>query len=144
MGGTKPRVIVHGIGHARAALGVAGSVAKGLVLESAAGGGAMWGGGAWAAMEKTLRAEFPDAEFLFVLDCADDWGTALAALRAGVTAIRVAGPESVRGKIRAIAQAQGARLVDPAGPVFDPIAAGTLDPDATPAAFRRWLAKHGG
>jgi hypothetical protein len=45
-----------------------------------------------------------------VLDCADEAGTALAALRAGIKQVRFTGPDPVRRRIADIAAALGAAV----------------------------------
>lgn len=112
-------VIVHHIGHVRAALTVAATAGRRASLFSPDGASATLGAGYWAALEGLARTEFPGAEFILVLDCGDRAGDALAALRAGCTAIRFVGAPDVAGKLADIAGQQGAGVIDDPLPETD-------------------------
>ena len=66
-------------------------------IESFAAAGLSAGPGWFQAIVEALEAEFPGRRFEAVLDCGEEPGVALAALRRGVKRIRLAGaPETVR------------------------------------------------
>ena len=66
-------------------------------LESFPGAGASAGPGWFQAIVEALEAEFPARRFEAVLDCGDQPGAALAALRRGVKRVKLSGePEAVR------------------------------------------------
>jgi hypothetical protein len=93
-------VIVRSLEDARRAL-AAGETR----LESFPGAGASAGPGWFQAIVETLEAEFPDRRFEAVLDCADEPGAALAALRRGVRRVRFSGhPEAARRLAKIAAQ----------------------------------------
>jgi fructose/tagatose bisphosphate aldolase len=84
----RPRIVVHALDDARAALRAAAEAGCPLLLASAPGAGCYAGAGWFAALVAAARAEFPDADLAAELDCADQPGAALAALRAGVAQVR--------------------------------------------------------
>jgi len=103
-------IIIHGLDHARAA--AAASLATGVPIRlESAPGAAGYGGAAWfREIIARVRFEYPDADLTDLLDCGDAPGHALAALRAGLPAIRFHGPRRVREKIAAIARQCGATV----------------------------------
>lgn len=106
-----PAIIVHNFRHAEAALAAAEAAGTPVQLLSAPGA-AGYGGAAWfAELVAAARAEHPGAMAEAVLDCGAEPGLALAAIRAGIEAIRVRVPAPVRARIAAIASAAGCRLV---------------------------------
>ncbi|ACI99217.1 hypothetical protein [Rhodospirillum centenum] len=116
---TRP-VRIRGIEDARLVLGVARDCGCTVVLVSPAGAAGYLGGGWWAALTALLRQEFPGTEITAVLDCADDPGHVLAALRAGCTELSFAGPPEVVVKLADIAAQHGARLHPPAADAVEP------------------------
>lgn len=113
-------VRIRGIEDARLVLGVARDCGRAVVLVSPAGATGYLGGGWWAALTALLRQEFPGTEVTAVLDCADDPGHVLAALRAGCTELSFAGPPEVVAKLADIAAQHGARLHPPATDAVEP------------------------
>lgn len=106
-----PTIIVHNYRHAEGALAAAKAAGTAVRLLSAPGAAA-YGGAAWfKEMIAAARAQHPGVEAEAVLDCGAEPGLALAAIRAGVEAIRIKAPAPVRARIRAIASAAGCRLV---------------------------------
>ena len=82
-----------------------------VTLESATGAGAYAGPAWWKALIEAARAEHPAAEMMAaVLDCGEEPGTALTALRAGVSRIRFTGDVAMRGRLGAIAAQLGATV----------------------------------
>lgn len=117
-----------------AALRAGRDTGRPVLLASAPAAGCHAGGGWFVALVARARALVPEVEATAVLDCADQPGMALAALRAGVRDISLkASPETLE-RIRAIAVAKGA--------VLHPPVVGALDlggrPDAA-GACRSWL-----
>lgn len=137
----RPRVIVHSLDHARAALRAARALKTPLTLESAVGAAGNWGTGAWVALIRRVREEFSDIAFDTVLDCADDWGYALSALRAGAEAIRVTGPPDVIAKIAAIAAAKGAKVANETGDSLDLAPFIGDDPAEVERKVHTWLGR---
>ena len=115
----RPCFIVHDLAQGRAALAAATEARLAVVLASAPGAAGYLGAGYWRALEDLWRAEFPETEFLALLDCGDAPGDALAALRAGVKALRLDGPSEVVAKVAAIAEAEGFAVDPEAGPACD-------------------------
>jgi hypothetical protein len=81
-------------------------------LESFPGAGASAGPGWFQAIVEALEAEFGAGRFEAVLDCGEEPGAALAALRRGVRHVRLAGPPDTIGRIGEIAAQLGA-VVEP-------------------------------
>ncbi len=104
-------MIFHSLDHARAALAAAAEARAPLILRTAPGAAAYAGAGYLKAVVDRARADAPDARAEAAIDCGDDAGLALAALRAGWTALFFSGEEDARRRIAAIAAAQGARLL---------------------------------
>lgn len=127
-------IIIHGTTHARAAAAAAMSSGRPVRLRSAPGAGAYAGGPWFREILAIVRREYPDADIDGSLDCADQPGTALAALRHGMKLIRFRGRGKAKEKVRAIAATYGAVLEDDRGEALD--LAGMDDPEA---ACRAWL-----
>src|SRR5260370_39504285 len=104
------RIIVHSLAHARAALDAAAALGVPVTLASAAGAGG-YAGPLWfkALIEAALR-DHPGVSAAAVLDCGDEPGTTLGALRAGIKQVRFTGAGEVRERLAAIAAALGARI----------------------------------
>lgn len=133
---TSRAVIIHSSAHARAALAAATRLNRPVTLYSAANAAA-YGGAAWfAAIVTAARSDFPDAQCDAVLDCGDQAGWALAALRHGCRALVLRATPAIRDKIAAIAATQDARLDDGATAALDLRHCG--DPDS---AVMAWLAQ---
>jgi fructose/tagatose bisphosphate aldolase len=113
------RVIVHSPAHAKAALAAAAALQKPVILLSAPGAGAMTGPRWFLALVAQAARDYPAAQYEVVLDCADEPGMVLAALRAGVKRVRFTGAAQVRTKLVEIAAALGAEIEDGAPPALD-------------------------
>jgi hypothetical protein len=106
-----PTIIVHSLDHALAALAAAEETGIAIRLMSAPGAAAQ-GGAAWfCALTAEARAAHPLAKAEMVLDCGQEPGLALSAIRAGTKAIRIKAPARIREKIAAIATASGSQLI---------------------------------
>ena len=85
----EPRaVVVHGLADARAALAAAAETGAAVVIESAPGAGAFAGAAWFGEVVRLARAERPEVDASSVLDCGDQAGAALGAIRAGLPVIR--------------------------------------------------------
>src|SRR5580704_10311170 len=102
-GANPPAIIVHSLTQALAAAEAAAALGKPLTLRSAAGAGGTVGVGWFASLGAILAERYPDLDLTLVLDCADEAGTALGALRRGVKAIRIAASPETRAKLAALA-----------------------------------------
>jgi fructose/tagatose bisphosphate aldolase len=112
-------IVIHGIGHARAALAAAEAEGVPVTLLSASGAAA-YAGAAWFEQVIALAArDHPDARWDAVLDCGVRAGDAMAALRHGLKAIRFTGKARERAKITALARRYGATVEAPRGPALD-------------------------
>jgi hypothetical protein len=105
----KQVAVVRSLAEARAVLAAA-SVAK-VVLVSPPGAAAYLGVGFFAALVDAARAEFPGIAIEAVMDCGEDPGWALSALRMGFKAIALRGDPRARARVAAIARAMGARVL---------------------------------
>lgn len=106
-----PTIIIHNLDHALGAMAAAIEAQAAIRLMSAPGAAAH-GGAAWfGALADQARDAHPQAEVEMVLDCGNEPGLALGAIRTGIQAIRIKAPAKVREKIAAIASASGSRLV---------------------------------
>ncbi len=130
----RPALVVHSLQHVEAALAAASDGTEGLVLVSASGAGASLGPLFWLAMLRQATSAYPQAVFTAYLDCSDEAGTALRALRAGVDHIRFTGRPDVGERLASIAQQLGAEVTDEAFDCFD-----LLDQPDPFAACRAWL-----
>jgi len=126
------RVIVYSLEQARAALTVA---TWQLVFLMSARGMACFMGLIWfKSLVDAAIASSEGANATAALDCADEAGAALAALRCGFRLVRFTGPEEARARLDSIARQLGAA-------VEGDVAADTLDlldchdPEASCRAF---------
>jgi hypothetical protein len=133
---TARAVIIHSIEHARAAMEAASALEVPVTLMSAPGAAAYVGVRWFLSVVARARGEYPGVPVTAVLDCGDEPGRALGALREGCEAIRFTGPARVAAKVGAIADQYGATLYreKDAGPALD--LWGEADPQAS---CRKWL-----
>lgn len=94
----------------RAALEAARSQGRAVFLCSPPGAAAWLGAGWWAALQEKAHAEFPEVEFVLALDCGEDAGDAMAAIRAGVKALIFTGDNDAARKLGDMAMQTGSRL----------------------------------
>ena len=135
MADTPRAIVVHGLGHALAAVRAAEALGVAVCLRSgpAAAG---YAGAAWfAEVVRAARRAHPDVRIDAVLDCGDAPGLVLAAFRRSVEAVLFTGSPASREKLEAIAEASGARVEYESAPALD--LAGEEHPEA---ACRAWLA----
>jgi fructose/tagatose bisphosphate aldolase len=110
------RIIIHSLDHARAALDAAATAGVPVVLASAEGAGGYAGPLWFKALVDIALAEHPGLAAAAVLDCGDEAGTTLGALRAGIKRVRFTGAEEVRQRLAAIAAQLGAEIESGAAP----------------------------
>ncbi len=103
--------VVRSLDEARGALSEARERGLAATLVSPPGAAAYLGVGFFAALVEAARAEFADVAVEGVMDCGDDPGWALSALRVGFTTIVLRGDPRARVRVAAIARAMGARLL---------------------------------
>ena len=96
-------VRIHDLEEARRAVEQARGAGAEPVLVSAPGSAAFAGVGYWQAVALTLGEPV-------VIDCGDDAGLVMAALRAGARDLLFSGPEAVAGKLEDMAGQLGGRL----------------------------------
>lgn len=130
-----PRAIIfHSLDHARAALGAARKAGVEVCLLTAPGAARYAGTDHLKKIADLALAEFDGEAPAVLIDCGENAGSAMSALRAGWKALVFAGEPGVRRKIASMADQCGARLVDRPAEALDLL--DETDPDA---ACRRWL-----
>jgi hypothetical protein len=104
-------VVVHSLAAARAALAAAKAEGvRAVMLVSPPGAATYMGVGFFAALADAARAEFPEIAIEAAMDCGDDPGWALSALRMGFNAVVLRGNLRARARVAAIAREMGARV----------------------------------
>jgi hypothetical protein len=109
--GQCPVIVVHSLAHATAALKAAAGAGRPVVLASAPGAGGYVGPGWFREVVATAREAVPEASFSSWLDCGDDRGAALAAIRSQVEGVVFTGPADVARRLADIAGQHGVRFV---------------------------------
>ena len=127
-------IIVHSLAHARAAVRAAAAHGVPVTLFSGPGAAGYAGPEWFRELIAAATAEHPTTRVTAVLDCGAAPGHALAALRAGLKAIRIEADPAVGERIAELAAQHGARVTPGAGDALDLAAA--VDPDA---ACHAWL-----
>lgn len=131
-----PTVVVYGYNDSIAALTAAARLGQPVRLKSPAAVAAALGPQVAWSMFRRASAAVPEAVATWVLDCGDETGVALAALRLGVPELQLAAPGEARARVADIARQLGARVVDDAEgtPILD-----LANADDPLAACREWL-----
>ncbi len=106
-----PVVIIHSFAHAKGALKAAARAGRGVVLLSAAGAGSYLGPGWFSALLEAARAEAPEAKCAAFLDCGDDAGAALAAIRGEVPGVVFTGRGDIARRLADLAEQHGVRFL---------------------------------
>jgi hypothetical protein len=109
--GTAPVIIIHSLAHAVAALGAAAEAGRAVVLASPPDAGIYAGPGWFREVLRAAREAVPAAQSSALLDCGQDAGAAMAAVRAGIDAIVFTGRADVAARLGDIATQAGARLL---------------------------------
>jgi hypothetical protein len=130
------RIIVHSLDHAVAAAAASAALQLPVTLQGAPGAGTYAGPTWFLAVVAEAQAAYPGARLDAVIDCADEAGSVLAALRTGCKRVRFSGRADVAARLAEIAAAQGAEIEG--GEAVDALdLLGQRDPAA---AARAWLA----
>jgi fructose/tagatose bisphosphate aldolase len=101
-------IIVHSLDHALAALAAASALNLPVTLASAPGAATQVGPAWFKAVIDQAIAAHPDVVVTAILDCGDEPGAVMGALRTGLKQLRFNGPEPVHAKLAAM----GAEFVD--------------------------------
>jgi len=104
-------VVIHDLDQARRALAAGRRTGRPVHLVSAPGAAGYLGPALFKQIVDQARAAEPAARATVCLDCADEPGTALDALRQGVEAVSLSAAPEVLAKIESAATQVGARLV---------------------------------
>lgn len=129
-----PRVIVHSLEHAKAALLAAAEASCAVTLESPSGAAGYMGAQFFKSLVDQARDGFPDVAATGILDCGDMPGLALGAIRTGVDCIRIDAPPETRARISDIASQAGVGVDDGPASALD-----LLDVADPLAACRDWF-----
>lgn len=130
----RPTVIVHDIDHATLAAAASTRLELPVALRSPPGASATLGPLVFQAMIAEARRRHPDSNIRGILDCGVDAGHALAALRAGVDAVRVDLADAPRRRLDDIARKLGRRLDEDDTMALDLF--GVADPET---ALEEWM-----
>jgi hypothetical protein len=98
------RIVVHSLDQARAAVRAAAALGRPVTLQSARGAAGDAGSAWWQALIEAAGAGTA------ILDCGDEAGTVLGALRIGLRHLRFTGPAATRERLAAIAVQTGATV----------------------------------
>ena len=104
------RIIVHSLAQAIAGLIAAARTGRPVVLVSAPDAGGYAGPGWFKALAAAAREAVPDARCSSLLDCGENVGAALAAVRAEVEGVIFTGPPNVARRLADIARQHGVRF----------------------------------
>ena len=110
MDSTDPVIIIHSLAQAIAALNVAARAGRAIVLASAPDAGGYVGPGWFGALIAAARVAVPGARFSALLDCGDNVGAALAAIRLEIEGVVFIGRADVAGRLGDIARQHGVRF----------------------------------
>ena len=128
-------ILFNSLDHARAAVAASSERDVPFILQSAPGAAAYAGVGFLKAVVDQAAG---DGDIEAVIDCGEDAGTALAALRAGWARVVFSGPADMLEKLADIAAQQDARVV---GPDTEATALDLLDVADPLAACRDFLGR---
>jgi Fructose-bisphosphate aldolase class-II len=93
-------IVVHSIEHAEAALAAAAALRVPVTLASAPGAAAQAGPAWFKALIEAASSRHSDVAVTAILDCGDEPGAVMSALRAGLRALRFSGSDELRTKLR--------------------------------------------
>ena len=129
-------IIVHSLAEARAAVSAAAELGVPVTLASApeAAGylGALW----FRELVQMASAERPEAQVSALIDCGDQPGHVMAALRQGLKRVRFTGSKTTAATLRNLASQYDAEIVTGALRAHD--MADQAEPET---ACRRWLSE---
>jgi hypothetical protein len=106
----EPVIIIHSLAQAIAALRAALKAGRPAVLASAPGAGSYVGPGWFGALGAAAREAVPDARFSTLLDCSDDVGAALAAIRSEIEGVVFTGRADVARRLADMARQHGVQF----------------------------------
>lgn len=109
--GDVPVIVAHSLAHAVAALRAAAEADRAMVILSAPDAEISVGPGWWHALIEKAREAAPAARATWLLDCGDDAGAAMGAIRAGVEGVVFTGRADVAARLSDIAGQRGASLL---------------------------------
>jgi hypothetical protein len=109
-GSPDPVILIHSLAQAIAALNAAARAGCPVVLASAPNAGGYAGPGWFGSVVAAARQAVPGARFFAFLDCGDNVGAALAAIRAEVEGVIFTGRPDVAGRLADIARQHGVRF----------------------------------
>ena len=127
-------IIVHNHEHAIAALGIAQELNVFVTLVSAPAAAAYIGATVFRDIIADAAGRHPEARYQAILDCGDEPGLALGALRHGIKGVRILGGPELNEKLADIAEQRGAFVYTDEGDELDLY--GMTEPAA---ACRAWL-----
>ena len=107
----EPVFVVHSLAHAIAALRAATRAGRAVALASAPGAGSYVGPGWFRELVAAAREAVPEGSCSSLLDCGDDAGATLAALRSEVEGVVFTGRADVARRLGDIAAQHGVRFV---------------------------------
>ena len=122
-------IVIHSLDHARAALAAAAACGKEVTLASALGAALQAGPGWFKAVIEQASAAYPQVAVTAILDCGDQSGAVMAALRLGLKDLRFHGAADFRAKL----EGMGAVFAAPAEALLD--LRETAEPASACAAF---------
>jgi hypothetical protein len=105
-----PVIIVHSLAQAVAALTAAARAGRAIVLASAPDAGGYVGPGWFGALIAAAREAVPEARFSALLDCGDNVGATLAAIRSEIEGVVFIGRSDVTGRLADIARQHSVRF----------------------------------
>ena len=106
-----PVIVVHSLAHATAALKAAADAGRAVVITSPPGAGSYVGPGWFREVVVAAGETVSGACFSALLDCADDVGAALAAIRSEVEGVVFTGRADVARRLADIARQHGVRFL---------------------------------
>jgi hypothetical protein len=124
-------IVIHSLAQARAALAAAATCGKQVTVTSAPGAALQTGPGWFKSVIDQACEAYPQVEATAILDCSDQPGAVMAALRIGLKNLRFRGAADFRAKL----EGMGAVFADPAEASLD--LREIVEPEAACAAFLR-------
>ncbi len=109
-----PAVIVHSLGQAVAVLNDIPEGDGGVLLLSPPDASSYMGASVFKAMVDQAHEAMPDSAFVAALDCGDDAGHALTAIREGIRAIVLSDSCPAYARVIEIAKENGVNVLSPA------------------------------
>lgn len=127
-------IVIHTLDHAKAALEAASEMDKPVVLLSAPGAVAYLGATVFRDMVAQAAQAHPTARYQAVLDCGDEPGLAMGAMRHGVSSVCVHVLPEVEAKLGENAAKRGCSVYHREGPELD-----LMDMSNPKAACVAWM-----